>query len=162
METFLAVMALLFVSLQLGDWDHKTSIGATIEYNIRSNQVIKEDDVYISFHHRVDDLKLTENYKSRNQLWFVIDNGFWYPPGRVVFDNNTGVLYLYTQSMKGLYPQFFYDSVQIASYLDRKGIAYCIRHKGIWTEEMMQSEEVKSLDSKKCKEEGSAPESRKN
>ncbi|MCC5816033.1 MAG: hypothetical protein JJT78_14885 [Leptospira sp.] len=151
METVLVVLTLLYTSYFLEKKHHKESIGATIEYNILSNQVIKEDDVYVFFLHKIDVLKLDEHNKSRNKLWFTIRNGFWYPPGRVVFDNDSGILYLYTEGFEGLYSEFYYDSIQIANYLDRNGISYCISRRGIWTDEMLQSEEMKSLDSKKCK-----------
>jgi hypothetical protein len=153
METFIAVMALMFVSLRLGDWDHKTSIGATIEYNILTNQLMKEDDMYSMLYYKSGSLDLDEKSKSRNQLSFTIRNGFWYGPGKIMYDTNDSKLYLYTQGFDGLYSQFFYDAIQIANYLEKKEITYCTRRRGIWTDEMMESEEVKSLDSKKCKEE---------
>lgn len=154
METFLAIMALMYISLRIGDWDHKTSIGSTIEYNILSKQVIIEDDIYSMLHYKSGSLDLDEKSKSRNQLWFTFRNGFWYPPGRVVYDKNESKLYLYTPGYDGLYPRFFFDAIQIATHLDTRGIPYCTSRtsfKGIWTDEMVESEEVKIIDSKKCK-----------
>jgi len=154
METFIGIMALMYVSLRIGNWDHKTSIGATIEYNILSNQTIKEDEIYSMLQYKSGSLTLDEKGKSRNQFLFTIRNGFWYPPGRVVYEKNESKFYLYTPGFDGLYPQFFYDAIQISDYLDKSGIPYCtIRtsQKGIWTAEMVESHELKIIDSKKCK-----------